>query len=67
MTLGAHPELLAGYRNQRLRRRHLDVESITVDWAVSAQRSNHGIANIEEKQPNAWSPTGCGQVVCLAP
>jgi FdhD protein len=65
MTLGAHPELLVlGYlRNQRLVASALDVESITVDWAVSAAavKTRHGIANIEEKTAKRVVTTGCGQ------
>ena len=65
MTLGAHPELLVlGYlRNQRLVASVKDVESITVDWAVSAAavKTRHGIANIEEKTARRVVTTGCGQ------
>ena len=65
MTLGAHPELLVlGYlRNQRLVASAHDVESVTVDWAVSAAavKTRHGIANIEEKTAKRVVTTGCGQ------
>ena len=65
MTLGAHPELLVlGYlRNQRLVASAQEVESITVDWAVSAAavKTRHGIANIEEKTAKKVVTTGCGQ------
>ncbi|MDQ3057913.1 MAG: formate dehydrogenase accessory sulfurtransferase FdhD [Pseudomonadota bacterium] len=65
MTLGAHPELLVlGYlRNQRLVKAVSDIESITVDWEVSAAavRTRHGIADIEEKTARRVITTGCGQ------
>jgi FdhD protein len=65
MTLGAHPELLVlGYlRNQRLVASAYEVESITVDWAVSAVavKTRHGIADIEEKTAKKVVTTGCGQ------
>ena len=65
MTLGAHPELLVlGYlRNQRLVTSAREVESITVDWEVSAAavKTCHGIANIEEKTAKRVVTTGCGQ------
>ncbi|MBC7547171.1 MAG: formate dehydrogenase accessory sulfurtransferase FdhD [Polaromonas sp.] len=65
MTLGAHPELLVlGYlRNQRLVASVQEVESITVDWTVSAAavKTRHGIANIEEKTAKRVVTTGCGQ------
>ena len=65
MTLGAHPELLVlGYlRNQRLVASAQEVESITVDWAVSAAavKTRHGITNIEEKTAKKVVTTGCGQ------
>jgi FdhD protein len=65
MTLGAHPELLVlGYlRNQRLVRQAADIESITVDWEVSAAavKTRHGIENIEEKTARRVVTTGCGQ------
>ena len=65
MTLGAHPELLVlGYlRNQRLVASAHEVESITVDWAVSAAavKTRHGIINIEEKTAKRVVTTGCGQ------
>ncbi len=65
MTLGAYPELLVlGYlRNQRLVREVADIESITVDWDVSAAavKTRHGIENIEEKTARRVVTTGCGQ------
>ena len=65
MTLGAHPELLVlGYlRNQRLVTSATEVESITVDWEVSAAavKTCHGIVNIEEKTAKRVVTTGCGQ------
>ena len=65
MTLGAHPELLVlGYlRNQRLVASAHEVESVTVDWAVSAAavKTRHGITNIEEKTAQRVVTTGCGQ------
>ena len=65
MTLGAQPELLVlGYlRNQRLLASASDVDSITVDWAVSAAavKTRHGIADIAEKTATRVVTTGCGQ------
>ena len=65
MTLGASPELLVlGYLcNQRLVARAADVESITVDWEVSAAavRTRHGIADLAEKTARRVVTTGCGQ------
>ena len=65
MTMGAAPELLVlGYlRNQRLVASAQEVESVTVDWAVSAAavKTRHGIANIEEKTAQRVVTTGCGQ------
>ncbi len=65
MTLGAHPELLVlGYlRNQRLIQSVHEVESITVDWEVSAAavKTRCGIEDIEEKTARRVVTTGCGQ------
>lgn len=65
MTLGVAPELLVlGYlRNQRLVNHVAEVESITVDWEVSAAavRTRSGIARIEEKTAQRTVTTGCGQ------
>ena len=65
MTLGAHPELLVlGYLlNQRLVRNIEQIESITVDWDVSAAavKTRNGIADIEEKTSRRVVTTGCGQ------
>lgn len=65
MTLGAQPELLVlGYlRNQRLLASASEVDSITVDWAVSAAavKTRHGIADIAEKTATRVVTTGCGQ------
>jgi len=65
MTLGAQPELLAlGYlRNQRLVDSVDQVESITVDWDVSAVavRTRGGIEGYERKTATRVVTTGCGQ------
>jgi FdhD protein len=65
MTLGAEPELLAlGYlRNQRLVDAVEQVESITVDWDVSAVavRTRGGIEGFERKTAQRVVTTGCGQ------
>ena len=65
MTLGACPELLVlGYlHNQRLIQHVQEVESITVDWDVSAAavKTRHGIADVEEKTARRVVTTGCGQ------
>ena len=65
MTLGANPELLVlGYlRNQRLIKSVQEIESITVDWGVSAAavKTRHGIADIEAKTAKRVVTTGCGQ------
>ena len=65
MTLGACPELLVlGYLlNQRLVDGVADIESITVDWDVSAAavKTRHGIKNLAEKTARRVVTTGCGQ------
>jgi FdhD protein len=65
MTLGAMPELLVlGYlRNQRLIESVDEVESITVDWDVSAAavRTRAGVADIEARTAKRVVTTGCGQ------
>ena len=65
MTLGACPELLVlGYlRNQRLIARADEVESITVDWDVSAAavKTHHGLQDLEAKTARRVITTGCGQ------
>ncbi|WP_194722863.1 formate dehydrogenase accessory sulfurtransferase FdhD [Noviherbaspirillum malthae] len=65
MTLGGAPEALTlGYlRNQRLVRSVEDIESITVDWEVSAVavKTHTGIADIEERTSKKVVTTGCGQ------
>jgi FdhD protein len=65
MTLGALPELLVlGYlRNQRLIDRVDQVESITVDWDVSAAavKTRDGVADIEARTTRRVVTTGCGQ------
>jgi FdhD protein len=65
MTLGAAPELLVlGYlRNQQLVTSADEIESITVDWEVSAAavKTRHGIAALEEKTARRVVTTGCGQ------
>ncbi len=65
MTLGARPELLVlGYlHNQRLVNRVQDVESITVDWDVSAAavRTHHGLHDLAAKTAHRVVTTGCGQ------
>jgi FdhD protein len=65
MTLGACPELLVlGYlRNQRLIGALRDVDSITVDWDVSAAavKTRAGIHDIERKTAKRVVTTGCGQ------
>jgi FdhD protein len=65
MTLGAMPELLAlGYlRNQKLVESVEQIESITVDWDVSAVavRTRHGIDDVERKTARRVVTTGCGQ------
>jgi len=65
MTLGAAPELLVlGYlRNQRLVDSVADIESITVDWDVSAAavKTRAGIERFDEKTAKRVVTTGCGQ------
>jgi FdhD protein len=65
MTLGAQPELLVlGFlRNQRLVNRLDEVESITVDWGVSAAavKTRQGISDIEARTAKRVVTTGCGQ------
>jgi FdhD protein len=65
MTLGACPELLVlGYLcNQRLIGHVSEIESITVDWDVSAAavRTRHGVQDIEARTARRVVTTGCGQ------
>jgi FdhD protein len=65
MTLGARPELLVlGYLlNQRLIADVGQVESITVDWDVSAAavRTHAGVADLAAKTAKRVVTTGCGQ------
>ena len=65
MTLGSAPELLVlGYLiNQRLIASPADVESITVDWDVSAAavHTRVGIEHIEARTAKRVVTTGCGQ------
>jgi FdhD protein len=65
MTLGAMPELLVlGYlRNQRLIERADQVESITVDWEVSAAAvmTRDGLPDLEARTASRVVTTGCGQ------
>ncbi|MBL0088201.1 MAG: formate dehydrogenase accessory sulfurtransferase FdhD [Ideonella sp.] len=65
MTLGACPELLVlGYLcNQRLIGHVSEIESITVDWDVSAAavRTRHGVQDIEARTAHRVVTTGCGQ------
>lgn len=65
MTLGSAPELLVlGYLiNQRLIASPADVESITVDWDVSAAavKTRVGIEHIEARTAKRVVTTGCGQ------
>src|SRR5690349_16679321 len=65
MTLGAAPELLVlGYlRNQRLVGSVEEVESITVDWEVSAAavKTREGVRDFERKTAKRIVTTGCGQ------
>jgi FdhD protein len=65
MTLGEAPEaLVLGYlRNQRLVTAVDEVESISVDWDVSAAavKTRHGIHALEQKTAHRVVTTGCGQ------
>jgi FdhD protein len=65
MTLGERPEwLVLGYLlNQRLVERADALESITVDWEVSAAavKTRGGIADIESRTAKRVVTTGCGQ------
>ena len=65
MTLGECPELLVlGYLfNQRLIARVDEVESITVDWDVSAAavRTHAGVEDFSAKTARRVVTTGCGQ------
>lgn len=65
MTLGASPELLVlGWLiNQRLVDSVAEVESVTVDWAVSAAavRTHAGIADLDRRTARRVVTTGCGQ------
>ena len=65
MTLGMEPELLVlGYLiNQRLVQSPAEVESITVDWEVSAAavHTRSGIADLQERTAQRVVTTGCGQ------
>ena len=65
MTLGAQPEwLVLGFLlNQRLIACAGDVESITVDWEVSAAavKTRHGVVDLAQKTSKRVVTTGCGQ------
>jgi FdhD protein len=65
MTLGEAPEaLVLGYlRNQRLVASVDEVESITVDWEVSAAavKTRRGVEALEQKTAHRVVTTGCGQ------
>lgn len=65
MTLGASPELLVlGYlHNQGLIGSVNEVESITVDWDVSAAavKTHAGLVDLERKTAKRVVTTGCGQ------
>ncbi len=65
MTLGSAPELLVlGYlRNQRLITSVHDVDSITVDWDVSAAavKTRGGTVDIDARTAKRSVTTGCGQ------
>ncbi|MFO1293269.1 MAG: formate dehydrogenase accessory sulfurtransferase FdhD [Rubrivivax sp.] len=65
MTLGACPELLVlGYlRNQRLIEAAAEVESIEVDWDVSAAavRTRAGVPGLAALTARRVVTTGCGQ------
>jgi len=65
MTLGVQPELLVlGYLwNQRLIVDAAQIESITVDWSVSAAavKTRGGLDALEAKTARRVVTTGCGQ------
>ena len=66
MTLGAQPELLVlGFlRNQRLVRSVFDIESISVDWEVSAAavvKTRQGAMDLPARTAKRVVTTGCGQ------
>lgn len=65
MTLGSHPELLTlGYlRNQGFIDRIEQVQSVQVDWDVSAVAvvTHGGIRDLEQKLKHRTITTGCGQ------
>jgi FdhD protein len=65
MTLGQEPELLAlGYLlNQGLVASAAEIESVTVDWSVSAAavRTRGGIADWAERTARRTVTSGCGQ------
>ncbi len=65
MTLGAMPEhLVLGYLlNQRLIDRVDQIESITVDWDVSAAavKTHSGLRDLEARTARRVVTTGCGQ------
>jgi FdhD protein len=65
MTLGAAPELLAlGYlRNQQLIGSLDEIDSVTVDWDVSAAavKTRSGASNFEARTAQRIVTTGCGQ------
>jgi FdhD protein len=65
MTLGAAPELLAlGYlRNQQLVASLDEIDSVTVDWDVSAAavKTRHGASDFAARTAQRIVTTGCGQ------
>ncbi|HEY6087128.1 MAG TPA: formate dehydrogenase accessory sulfurtransferase FdhD [Burkholderiaceae bacterium] len=65
MTLGAAPELLAlGYlRNQQLVASLAEIDSVTVDWDVSAAAvaTRGGASDFEARTARRIVTTGCGQ------
>ena len=65
MTLGEAPEaLVIGHlRNLGLIMSVGEIESVTVDWQVSAAavKTHHGIAAIEQRTATRVITTGCGQ------
>jgi FdhD protein len=65
MTLGAAPELLAlGYlRNQQLIGSLDEIDSVTVDWDVSAAavKTRRGTSDFEARTAQRIVTTGCGQ------